>query len=69
MAFERLNPESNLLESESEDGDLLVGDGVEQGLHDLPGEPGLLVIVHLDDALPVARSVDQVVPLTDVHLK
>ena len=60
---------SNLLESESENGDLLVGDGVEEGLDDLPRKPGLLVVVHLDHALPVCPRLDQVMPLADVDLK
>lgn len=48
------------LEGESEDGDLLAGDGVEQGVDDLFGEPVLLVVVGLDDGVPVSSDLLEV---------
>lgn len=48
------------LEGESEDSDLLAGDGVEQGVDDLFGEPVLLVVVGLDDGVPVSSDLLEV---------
>jgi hypothetical protein len=48
------------LEGEPEDGDLLAGDRVEQGVDDLFGEPVLLVVVGLDDGVPVSSDLLEV---------
>lgn len=42
-----------LLECETEDGDTFTGDGVEESVDDLFSESILLVLVHLDDGVPV----------------
>jgi hypothetical protein len=57
---------SVLLEGETEDGDLLVGDGREEGLDDVARESLLLVLVHLDDAHPVASDLGKVERLGEV---
>lgn len=56
-----------LLESEPENGDVLAANGVEQRLDDLGGEARLLVLVDVDDLLPVGRNLGQVEALADVH--
>ena len=43
----------------TEDGNLLVGDGVEKGVDNLRGEGLLLVLVHFYDLLPVRRHFGQ----------
>jgi hypothetical protein len=56
-----------LLEGKPEDGDLLVGHGVEHGRHHAVHEPALLVVVDLDHLLPVVGNLGQAVALADVH--
>mmetsp|Transcript_142105 Transcript_142105/g.441898 ORF Transcript_142105/g.441898 Transcript_142105/m.441898 type:complete len:385 (-) Transcript_142105:296-1450(-) len=48
-----------LLEGEAEDGNLLLHDGVEERLDDARREARLLVVVHVDDLLPVAGHLFQ----------
>jgi len=55
-------------EGESEDGNFLIRDRVEESVDNLPGKPGLLVVVHLDHALPITGRLHQVVPLANVNL-
>ncbi|CAK0843322.1 unnamed protein product [Prorocentrum cordatum] len=56
-----------LLERETEDCNLLPGDGVEQGLYDPARERLLLVLVHVDHLLPVLSALVQAELLADVH--
>ncbi len=65
---EIISKESYLFEGETEHRNLLVSDGVEQRLNDLPREPRFLVIVHLDHALPVVGRLQQVVPFANIDL-
>lgn len=51
---------SVLLESETENGNSLTSDGVEHGVNDLLGESILLVLVHLDNGVPVLGYSGQV---------
>jgi hypothetical protein len=51
---------SVLLEGPSEDGNLLSGDSVEQGVDDLSGESVLLVLVHLNNSPPVLGDLGEV---------
>ena len=60
------HPPCVLLEGEPEDADLLVGDGVEEGLHDPPGEPGALEGVEGDHLAPVLSNLRQVQTLTEI---
>lgn len=57
---------SVLLEGEAEDGNLLVGNGVEEGGDNLADETLLLVLVHDDDLLPVFGDLGQVQLLREV---
>mmetsp|Transcript_89189 Transcript_89189/g.273159 ORF Transcript_89189/g.273159 Transcript_89189/m.273159 type:complete len:388 (-) Transcript_89189:11-1174(-) len=56
-----------LLERETEDADLLVGDGVEQAGNDLAAEGRFLVLIHVNDLLPILRGLVQALRLADVH--
>mmetsp|Transcript_77326 Transcript_77326/g.216153 ORF Transcript_77326/g.216153 Transcript_77326/m.216153 type:complete len:256 (-) Transcript_77326:575-1342(-) len=56
-----------LLERETEDCNLLPGDGVEQGFYDPARERLLLVLVHVDHLLPVLSALVQAELLADVH--
>jgi hypothetical protein len=47
--------DTDLLEGKTQDGDLLAGDGVEHARDDAIHEAVLLVVVHLDHAVPVVR--------------
>lgn len=51
---------SVLLEGPTEDGNLLTGDGVEEGVNDLAGEAVLLVLVHLNNGEPVLGNLGKV---------
>ena len=54
------HPACVLLECEAQDADLLVCDGVEECLHDAPGEAGPLEVVEGDHLGPVLRHLGQV---------
>ncbi len=56
-----------LLEGKAKHGDPLVGDGVEQGLDNVLREPGFLVVVHVNDTLPIMCDLGQVELLAYVH--
>merc|ERR1712217_831291 len=58
---------SVFLEGETQDCNLLVCDGVEEAGDDLAGESSLLVLVHVDNHLPVSRTLVQTLALTDVN--
>mmetsp|Transcript_24271 Transcript_24271/g.47390 ORF Transcript_24271/g.47390 Transcript_24271/m.47390 type:complete len:420 (-) Transcript_24271:49-1308(-) len=58
---------SILFEGESKEGDLLTRDGVEHGLDHLPGEAVLLVVVDLDNLVPVLRDLLKTEALAEVH--
>merc|ERR1719188_1712796 len=56
-----------LLEGEAEDCDFLPGDSVEQGVYDPARERLLLVLVHVDDLLPVLGHFVQAELLANIH--
>uniref|UniRef100_J3LDJ5 Uncharacterized protein n=1 Tax=Oryza brachyantha TaxID=4533 RepID=J3LDJ5_ORYBR len=56
-----------LLERKAKDGDLLAGDSVEHGGHDTVDKPALLVVIDLDDLLPVVGHFREAIALADVH--
>mmetsp|Transcript_11433 Transcript_11433/g.21942 ORF Transcript_11433/g.21942 Transcript_11433/m.21942 type:complete len:368 (-) Transcript_11433:36-1139(-) len=58
---------SVLLEGESEESNLLSGDGVEHRLDHLPGKAVLLVVVDLDNLVPVLSDLLEAEALAEVH--
>eukprot|EP00760_Papus_ankaliazontas_P012579 PhM_4_TR15406/c0_g1_i1/m.8621 len=56
-----------LLERKAEDGDGLAGDGVKHRLHDLLGEAAALVVVDVDNLVPVVRHFGQIEALAQIH--
>merc|ERR1740120_687005 len=56
-----------LLEREAEHSDLLVRDGVEEAGDDLAGKRDLLVLVHVNDHLPILGNLVQALGFADVN--
>lgn len=56
-----------LFECETQNRDLLATDGVEQRLDNFSGESGLLILVHVNDLLPVCRHFRKVEALAYVN--
>ena len=61
------HPSCILLKCKAEDADLLVGDGVEQALHDLPRKPGALEGVEGHHLVPVLGNLWQVQAFTEAN--
>lgn len=61
-----MNHTGVLLESKPEEGDVLVADGVEHGGDHALHEAVLLVVVHVNNALPVVSHLGQAVCLAHI---
>ena len=55
-----------LLEGESQNGDLLLGDCIEKGGYGFPSKGLLLVFIHVDNLLPILSYLVQTLGLADV---
>lgn len=55
------------LERKSKHGNVLAGDGIKHGLHNALTETRFLVLVHVDNLLPIRRHLGQIERFAYVH--